>query len=502
MGSAESGSPVLPFLQSNLSLVAGALLAVALLAIRASTADAAFKRDLRGALSLMLAFLGLRILAWGVPEASAPSLARALRVAWMLTFAYGVIRVAVSAALKLLRLRSPVATPKILRDVIDFTLYALATVPILQSQLNLDLTGLVATSAVLSVVIGLALQDTLGNLFSGLSLQLERPFQVGDFVRVGEHAGVVSQIGWRASRIENFRRETITLPNSLLGKQPIKNYSRGSEPIGQDHFLSLSHEAAPNVVKAVLMDVVRGNPLVLEEPPPSIRTYAYEETGIKYMIRYFVADYLTADAVMEDVYSRLWYRLRREGIDIPVPQRSIRMQQPGAARVTTHADYAFVEALQAVDIFASLPPSELERLQQEIVTRRFGRGETVIQEGESGHTFYLVASGEVSVRTGRGAELTRLKRGQYFGEMSLLTGETRSATVVAVEDAVLFEFGRPTFARLFAEHPKLARQLSALLAQRRSQLRAVAEHDGHADAHPEERRIFARLRHIFGLSHD
>jgi CRP-like cAMP-binding protein len=315
---------------------------------------------------------------------------------------------------------------------------------------------------------------------------------------------VVAQIGWRATRIENFRREAITLPNSLLGKQPIKNYSRGGEPIGQDHFISLSHEAPPNVVKSVLMDVVRGNPLVLAEPAPSVRTYAYEEASIKYMIRYFVSDYLTAEPVMEDVYSRLWYRLRREGIDIPVPQRAIRMQQQAAAapRSAPGGDYAFVEALQAVDIFAPLPPAELERLQQEVVTRRFGRGETIIQEGESGHTFYLVASGEVSVRTTRGAELTRLKRGQYFGEMSLLTGETRSATVVAVEDAVLFEFGRPTFARLFAEHPKLARQLSALLAQRRSQLRAVAEHAGASDAHPEERRIFARLRHIFGLSHD
>jgi small-conductance mechanosensitive channel/CRP-like cAMP-binding protein len=493
---------VLPFLQSNLSLVAGVLLAVVLLAIRATSTDATFKRDVRGALALMIAFVGFRSLAWLVPEHSAPSLAKALRVAWMLTFAYGVTRSAVSLALKLLRLRSPVATPKILRDVIDFTLYALATAPILQSQLNLDLTGLVATSAVLSVVIGLALQDTLGNLFAGLSLQLERPFQVGDYVRVGDHAGVVAQIGWRATRIENFRREAITLPNSLLGKQPIKNYSRGAEPIGQDHFISLSYEAPPNVVKSVLMDVLRGNPLVLQDPAPSVRTNAYEENGIKYMIRYFVGDYLTADAVMEDVYSRLWYRLKREGIALPVPQRSILMQQQGSARTAVGADYAFVETLQAVDLFASLPPTELERLQQEVVTRRFGRGETILHEGESGHTFYLVASGEVSVRTARGSELTRLKRGQYFGEMSLLTGETRSATVVALEDAVLFELGRPTFARLFSEHPKLARQLSALLAQRRSQLRAVAEHDGHADGHPEEKRIFARLRHIFGLSHD
>jgi CRP-like cAMP-binding protein len=313
----------------------------------------------------------------------------------------------------------------------------------------------------------------------------------------------VSQIGWRATRIENFRRESITLPNSLVGKQAIKNFSRGGEPIGQDHFIGLSYDAPPNVVKSVLMDVVQSNPLVLKDPPPSVRTFAYEESCIKYMIRYFVADYLTADAVMEDAYSRLWYRLRREGIEVPFPQRTIRMHQ-ASAPLAAPADDGFVEVLQAVDLFAPLGPSELDRLRHEVVTRRFGRGERILQEGETGHTFYLVASGEVSVRTGRTeTEITRLKRGQYFGEMSLLTGEVRSATVVAAEDAVLFEFGRPTFARLFSEHPRLARQLSALLAQRRSQLRAVAEHSGHgADGHPEERRILARLRQIFGLSGD
>nr|WP_228530547.1 MULTISPECIES: mechanosensitive ion channel family protein [Myxococcaceae] len=475
-----------------------------MLAVRAGTSDALFKRDLRGALALILTFLALRLLSWVVPLEHFPSLGKAIQVSWMLTFAFGMVRVAVSFGLKLLRLRTPVTTPKILRDVIDFTLYALVTVPILRAQLNLDLTGLLATSAVLSVVIGLALQETLGNLFAGLSLQLERPFQVGDYVKVGEYTGLVAQIGWRATRIENFRRESITLPNSLVGKQAIKNFSRGGEPVGQDHYITLSYDAPPNVVKSVLLDVVRSNPLVLQDPPPSVRTNAYEENGIKYMIRYFVTDYLTADSVMEDAYSRLWYRLRRERIEVPFPQRTIRMQQAGApAGATASPDDGMIEVLQAVDLFAPLPPAELERLRHEVVERRFGRGERILQEGESGHTFYLVASGEVSVRTGRtGAEITRLKRGQYFGEMSLLTGESRSATVVAAEDSVLLEFGRPTFARLFSEHPRLARQLSALLAQRRSQLRAVAEHAGGAEAHPEERRILARLRQIFGLSGD
>jgi small-conductance mechanosensitive channel len=425
-----------------------------------------------------------------------------LRVAWMLTFAFGAIRAGVGALLKAVRLRSHHTLPKILRDVVDFVLYALAAVPILQTQLNLNLASLMATSAVLSVVIGLALQETLGNLFAGLSLQLERPFQVGDYVQIGEHTGRVVQIAWRATRIATNRREIITVPNSLVAKDVVKTFSSGSDPVGIDLYLGLSYDAPPNTVKAAVLETLREVPLVLEDPPPSCRTWAYDESSIRYKIRYFVANYAHSGSTQEEFYTRMWYRLRRDGIDIPYPQRTVHVRnEPPRPDVSPET---VLELMRTVDLFALVDASELERLRGELVVRRFGKGERIIQEGDSGHTFYVVASGEVSVRTGRTqAEVTRLRRGHYFGEMCLLTGEPRSATVVAVEDTVLLEVERPTFARLFASHPGLARQLSALLAQRRTQLRAVAEaHGGPADTVPEAGRIFGKLRQIFGLSHD
>jgi CRP-like cAMP-binding protein len=159
--------------------------------------------------------------------------------------------------------------------------------------------------------------------------------------------------------------------------------------------------------------------------------------------------------------------------------------------------------LSQVDLFAALPPEALRALAEATASRPYGRGERVIAEGSDGHTFYVVAGGEVSVRTGAPAvEIARLRRGQYFGEMSLLTGEPRSATVVATEDSVLLEIDRATFARIFQMLPGLARQLSAQLAHRRSQLRAVAEVSAAPDTAPEEGRIFTRLRQIFRLSQD
>jgi small-conductance mechanosensitive channel len=495
----QSFHALLPFLQSNLSLVVGFLLLVLLFGMRSASGDKEFRRDLRGAFRFLAAFIILRLATWALPEGSSPTLVKIVSVGWMLTFTFGVIRACVALGLKLVRLRSQVPTPKILRDVIGFILYGLAALPILQSQLDLDLRGLLATSAVLSVVIGLALQETLGNLFAGLSLQLERPYQVGDHIRIKEYTGRVVQIGWRATRIVTFRRESITLPNSMVAKEMVQNYSFGYEPVAIDISIALSHEAPPNQVKEAVLDVMKEIPTILPEPKALCRTWEYRESSILYQLRYWVADFAQADSTKEELYTRLWYRLKRENIEMPIPQRVVHMRNEGVTRPEFSAE-SVMELLRAVDLFTLLMPEELDRLRKDLVARRFGKNERVIEEGEQGHTFYLVVSGEVSVRTGKGHEVTRLKRGNYFGEMSLLTGEPRAATVVALEDAVLLELDRPAFARMFVTHPGLARRLSSLLAQRRTQLRAVAESSGGtADAAPEANHILGRLRQIFSL---
>jgi small-conductance mechanosensitive channel/CRP-like cAMP-binding protein len=498
----QSFHVLLPFLQSNVSLVIGAVLLVVLFALRSLSGDKDFRRDLRGAFRFLSAFLIFRVGAWALPESAPPSLNKLVQVAWMLTFAFGVIRAVVALGLKVVRMRSQVPVPKILRDVIDFVLYGLASLPILQSQLSLDLGGLLATSAVLSVVIGLALQDTLGNLFAGLSLQLERPYQVGDFIRIGDNTGRVVQIGWRATRIVTFRRESVTLPNSMVAKEVVRNFSYGYEPVAIDININLAFSTPPNQVKMAVLDVLREVPTVLQDPLPMCRTWAFDESAIRYQIRYWVADFGQADNTMEEIYTRLWYRLRREGIEMALPRRVVHMRDEAATRPEFSSD-TVIELLRAVDLFTFLSEEEREQLRAKLVARRFGKNERIIQEGEQGHTFYLVVSGEVSVRTGKGQEVTRLKRGNYFGEMSLLTGEPRAATVVALEDSVLLELDRPAFANMFVSNPGLARQLSALLAQRRTQLRAVAEAGGGGgDAAPEEGRILGRLRQIFGLKAD
>lgn len=488
---------LLQLLQSHALLAACAGLVISLVGLQALSADIQFRKDLRGSAGLFLGYLVLRTVDLYQGDRLPDGLQKVLALAWMLALVFGFIRLAVALLLKAFRSRSRPA-PKILRDVLDFTLYVVATLVVVQREFNLNLSSLLAGSAIISVVIGLALQETLGNLFAGLAIQLERPFQVGDQIAVGDQVGRIVQIGWRATRVENKRREIISLPNTTFSKQAVRNYSRGGDPVGVDTFLGLSYETPPNRVKAVIRQTLTEVPLILAEPVARVRTIAYEDSHIKYRIRFYLADIARASHVRDEVLSRLWYRLRREGIEVPLPQRMmhVRFKDEHAGEFPVPERLALLES---VDLFRVLGASDRERVAHEMVPRRFGRGERIIEEGDPGKTFYVVGSGSVSILTARGVEVTRLGPGKYFGEMSLLTDEPRSATVVAADDALLFELDRPTFAQLFDEQPALAELLSEALAERKGQLRAVAEANGPAAPGREARHILDRLRSIFGL---
>ena len=488
---------MLTFVQSHLLLTVGGVLALVVLVARAVSSDATFRRDLRGSLIFLAAFCVLRLAEKEFGPLLHERVLQLLRVAWMLALAFAFIRAVVSFGLQLLRLRSPTPPPKILRDVLDFTLYLIAVLPILKTQLDIDLRSLVATSAILSVVLGMAMQDTLGNLFAGLSLQLERPYQVGDWVTIKDVTGRVVQIGWRATRIETVRKEAITLPNNVCSKEAVKNYSRGGMPVAADIYLNASYDRAPNEVKQAVLEMLEQVPLVLREPPPLCRTWGFDEKGIRYQVRYYVEEFGQADWVMEEIYTRVWYRFRREGIELPYPQRTLHVRDGESS--AEFSEEVLAEMLRRVDLFKVLREEERASLRKEMVPKRFAKGEPIIEQGEQGRTFYLVGSGSLSVRA-NGVEVSRLTRGNYFGEMSLLTGEPRSATVVALTDVVLLELDRPVFARLFEEHPELAPKLSGMLAHRRTQLDAAMTASGETVIPTDEGRILGRLKNIFRLS--
>lgn len=498
----NASSSFTQFLQGNVSLVVGVVMLGVVFGVRAVTTDKVLRSDLRHAFFLFFTFLVLRLGAWAIGDNHlSATVAMLLRLGWMLTFAFGAIRASVSTVLWVLRLRRRSPLPKIVRDFINVTLYALASLPIIKATLKIDLASLVATSAILSVVIGLAMQDTLGNLFAGLSVQLERPFEVGDWVTVGKHSGNIAQIGWRATRIETARGESVTLPNNVIAKEAVVNFTRGSQPIGTDMSLGVAYDVPPNRVKGVVLDTLREISECLKDPTPICRTTAFEDNAVKYLVRFFAANLSDAVTVNEQLHTRLWYRFQQEGIEIPFPQRVVHVRNETAAPSQPRSDDALA-VLSGVDLLALFKTEDLRTLANEVLPRRFAAGEQVIREGDAGNTFYVVAQGLVSVRAGNPeVEVTQLGPSQYFGEMSLLTGEPRSASVVVSRDALLYEITRPTFARILGSHPELATALADLLATRRSELKRAANAAGTSmETVNESRRIFARLKDLFGLA--
>ena len=469
-----------------------------LFAIYSLVKNPAFRKDLRGALFLMGAHLALRGVSLFLPEAEPTAIHKFFAVSIRLSFAFAILRVLVGTGLHLLRLRG-LNPPNILRNVLDFTLYTLATLPVLKSQLAFDLTGVVATSAVLSVVIGLALQDTLGNLFAGLSLQFDMPFAMGDWVTIGPHTGHVVNFSWRATRIQKRTLELITVPNNVVAKESVRNHSRGGLKVAVDERVNVAVEGAPNRVREILMETILECPSVVRTPEPWVRVEAFESVSVRYWLRYWVADFLDSEQVRDEFYARLWYRLRREGLEHPYPRNHVVMRAPPPAPWPLEAR---LSTLRGVELLRQLDPAVLEELAEGVRVREWGAGERVVREGAAGETFYVVARGTLTVmHNTKSGVLSRLGPGDCFGEASLLTGEPRSANVDAEQDVVLFEVDRTLFRKTLLAQPALAEQLSQLLADRRNPVRRAASGGGAQAGAPQAAAadIFTRLRHIFSL---
>jgi len=512
---------LLNFVQSNFSLFMGLLLLLLTFSVGRFIHEEQLRLELRPIANALWAFLALRIfriiLRLILPRPEDPQLPDehlwlfgSLRAISMLLLAFVIVRLVVSIGFWAIRHFRKKPTTKIMKDLLNWGLLLLAVFPILQAQFNLDVASLLAPSAILSVVLGLALQDTLGNLFSGLALRAEQPFEVGDVVDLGsysgqkDHIGQVVQIGWRSIRIQTFRNEILTLPNAAISKGIVKNLSQKGLNIGVETEFLISYEMPPNKVRTEVLETIDEISFVVKEPSPFCRVKAFEDSAIRYLVRVFTTSIDRYMLVRDELLTRLWYRFERNGIEFGIPRRIVHADIVAKEEEKHTASPSPQSLLDNVDLFASFSPPERSKLAKSALERRFGRGEEIISAGEEGHTFYLVASGRVSVRMSTGVELAQLSKGQYFGEMSLLTGEPRTATVVAMEDSVLLEFGRKCFAEHFANNPQLTESLSKLLAKRRTEIAkasATPETPLVMEQHSEANRIFTRLRQIFGLRH-
>ncbi|HZU81832.1 MAG TPA: mechanosensitive ion channel family protein [Polyangiaceae bacterium] len=402
--------------------------------------------------------------------------------------------------------RSARPAPRIFRDLSTGVIYLFVALVALRS-VDVDPGSILTTSALLTAVVGLAMQDTLGNLVSGLALQMQRPFDVGDWIEVdnGQQAGRVTEVTWRATTVMTLDHVEVILPNAGLAKASIRNYSRPSTVSRRRVVVGVSYAAPPSEVHDALVEATRDVPGVLAEPKPFARTRAFAESSIEHELLFFVDDFGKAVDIDGAVRDRVYHVLARRRIEIPFPTRTLQMpvQADGApARERDRARRA--EALAAVELLQPLPADARRVLADRSELRIYGPGEVVVRKGEPSMELYVIERGvaavEVAIDGRTAAQVAQLGAGQCFGEMGLLTGEPRSATVRARTLCHLVVVDHDAFHEVLASHPEVVDRLGGLLASRQAALEAATSLQPESQpAEERSRRLISQIRDFFKL---
>jgi small-conductance mechanosensitive channel/CRP-like cAMP-binding protein len=390
------------------------------------------------------------------------------------------------------------------KDLVMLLLFTIVAMIVMVEDVNVDPIPLLASSAAIGVVLAFALQETLGNVFSGLTLQVGKPFAPGDWVRTSNFVGRVQGISWRSTAVITRGNERLVIPNSSIAKEVVVNYSNGI--VADEIAIGLSYDAPPNYVREVIGETLRGVPGILQTPSPDIYTWDYSDYCIRYRIRYWMSDYAEAERVHDTVSTALWYALRRKSIEIPYPIRTLRNgREPGISAGAEEFEREIMSELRQVDFLRDLRDEELQLLLPGVTLLKFGAGETIVREGDSGDALYIIRSGEVEVvahaNSARDVHINSLRRSAFFGEMALMTGEPRTTTVRARTDAELLELNREGFSELFKSHPQTAARMGEIIALRMEETRellAAASLRDNSRTHAG--RLLAKISAVFNLS--
>jgi small-conductance mechanosensitive channel/CRP-like cAMP-binding protein len=377
--------------------------------------------------------------------------------------------------------------PRILRDLILAFAYIGVAITSL-TIIDVNVTGIVATSAVITAVVGLSFQDTLGNMMGGMALQMERAIAVGDWIRVDQQEGLVKEIRWRHTSIETRNWDTVIIPNSILMKSQVLVLGRRAGSPRQHrqwvHF-NVDFRFPPSDVVDAVQTALRAEPIanIARTPQPDCVFLDFKESYAHYAVRYWLTDLAADDPTNSVVRTRIYFALKRVDIPFSIPAHSLfvteddakRQQQKSAEVLNERA-----EALHHSDLFQSLTDEERTTLAAGLKYAPFVRGEAMTRQGADAHWLYLISKGEaevrVSVEGGKASDrVATLTGGDFFGEMGLMTGEPRSATVIALTDVECYRLDKETFQSIISSRPEIAEDISTVLASRRVELEAKRE---------------------------
>ncbi len=400
---------------------------------------------------------------------------------------FAMISIASTLAFRVVLPRIGWQLPRILIDILTGVVVIVALIAV-GKRAGFSVAGLITTSAVLTAVLGFALQDTLGNMMGGIALQLDRSINIGDWITLGPGlpAGRVTEIRWRYTSIETQGWTTTIVPNSMLMKGQVTVLGRRTgfpTLLRRDVDFYVDFRTAPAEVIEPVRAALSANPVpcMVVDPAVQVLFYGTKDGLAWYRVRYWLEDIAADDVTDAAVRMRVYYALRRVGLSFSIPAQTILHTARDEARAKRKTDAAMARRLDAigkVDVLTTLGEEERLKLAEAIRRQPFAAGEAMTREGDRDDGMYMIVSGEAAVRIGAGdaaREVARLKPGQFFGEMSLVTGEPRSANVVAVTEVQTYRVDKATFEELVRSRPELADAIAEVLTERRMGLDAARD---------------------------
>ena len=413
---------------------------------------------------------------------------------WLVVLLVNLVEGAVSQVFLLRGRVFPI--PDLLLNIVRALVIIAAGFAILRIELEINIAPLLASTALVTAVIGFALQGVLGNLLAGMSLHIVRSVVPSDWAKIGDVEGEVLQTNWRETRLRTVSGHIMVIPNSKVAESVIHNMTRPDNLRRHVVNVGASYSDAPGEVIDALLQSALAVPAVEREPAPSAYVTEYKDFGINYQLRFWSRVYHDRTPIEGDVGRMIWYQFKRRGIEIPFPMSdkllndfmevvyNQRRMQPEETevrrRISDLMDSDFCTKLCVDEKGDSLVDArDLEQVVRSVNRVRFTQGEVMFRQGDAGSTFYVIVQGRVRGRVehedSTPANEFELGAGAVFGEMSLMTGTPRTATITVSEEAEFLEIGQDAFGKLLSLHDNIPEILSRLVAERAAQNEAALD---------------------------
>jgi small-conductance mechanosensitive channel/CRP-like cAMP-binding protein len=414
------------------------------------------------------------------------------------------------ALVPLLTRGGKVSMPKFVHQIANIILAIFAILIFGSVAFGWDIDRFLAGSAVVSIVLGLALQETLGNFFSGLVMQASPPFSIGDWIVCGEHEGRVVDMTWRAVTIHTNDDNFILIPNATVAKADIVNFHAPTISTARLVQVGLDYDVPPCDALAVLKSAALESVGVLATPEPFVYVLEFTDAAVLYGIKFWIDNPANHRKIEHAVRLNVWYRLHGRGFGIPFPTFNIEYI---STREKKHslADTARghrIRAIEGVPLFQFLSADQKRQLADSADDYVLAPGQTLFRQNDPGDSFYIVRKGQVDVLVtpdgqAEPRKVATLGPGDFFGEMSALTGQPRTATIRAATPIALVMIEKQDLHALFEADPSLLEKISEIVARRNAEREAIAKGGGGAATQEvvvrQQKSLLGRMMNFFRL---